>query len=180
MKIIFNKSSLFILTFLLFNSCKHNVQEDRPDSSAERNKRKEAFIRVNRYVIARNEDLIDRFVERTGWNMKKTDTGLRYEIYSTGHGTPAETGNIIRYSYTARLLDGTFCDSVPADTPSTIKIGQGGVASGLEEAFLLLREGDRARLIIPPHLGQGNSGDGGKYPPGAIILYDVLLNRVEN
>jgi FKBP-type peptidyl-prolyl cis-trans isomerase FkpA len=164
---------LFIVAFL--SSCFQPVQEDLPDLSVERNKKKEAFIKLNRYVARKNQDLIERFLERTGWKMKKTETGLWYEIYSIGKGKPVIKDCIVWYSYNSTLLDGTFCDSVSVEKPKTIKVGQGRVESGLEEALLLLKVGDRARFIIPPHLAYGNFGDGAKIPPGAIIIYDVYL-----
>ena len=110
--------------------------------------------------------------------MKKTDTGLWYEIYNPGNGKSANAGNTISYLFTSTLLDGSFCDSVSISNPARIILGQGSVISGLEEAFLLLKEGDKARFIIPPHLAHGNFGDGPKYPPGATIIFNISLLKV--
>ncbi len=167
---------LIILIFLVF--CKRTVQEIPPDYNSERIKKKEAFIKLNKYLVRRNQDLIERFVERTDPGMKKTETGLWYHIYSLGIGKKVSNGDIIEYSYNVNILDGTFCDSVSVKNPKRIKIGQGRVESGLEEALLLLHEGDHARFIIPPHLAYGNFGYENKIPPGAVIIYDVMLLKV--
>lgn len=169
---------IFILTLLLTVSCRHNVQMDQPDFSSERLKKKEALIKLNKYIALRNQDLILSFVERTGWQMKNTGTGLWFEIISAGNGKPVSENSIVTYSYKVHLLDGTFCDSTSSVNLQAIKIGHGGVESGLEEALLLLREGDHARFIIPPHLAHGNFGNGSKIPPGAIIIYEIALLKV--
>jgi len=169
--------SLLIFFFIL--SCKSKVQEAPPDLSHERMKRKEALIKLNKYVARRNQDLIYRFIERTGWNMKSTGTGLWYEIIIPGKGRPVSENSTVNFCYNILLLDGTFCDSVSSDNPKIMKVGRGGVESGLEEALLLLKEGDHARFIIPPHLAHGNFGDGDKIPPGATIIYELTLLKVD-
>ena len=172
-------SSLIFIFFTIFLSCRHHVQEDNSELAIERNKKKEALISLNRYTTIRNQELIERFLERSGWKMKKTDTGLWYEIYNPGNGKAVKSGDTISYLFNATLLDGTFCDSTSIGNPARIISGQGSVISGLEEAFLLMKEGDKARFIIPPHLAHGNFGKGTKYPPGAIIIYNVSLIKVQ-
>jgi FKBP-type peptidyl-prolyl cis-trans isomerase len=170
---------ILVLSILLV-LCKRTVQEIPPDFNGERIRKKEALIRLNKYIVRRNQDLIERFVERTDPDMKKTETGLWYRITTTGNARKVKKGDVIEYSCIIKLLDGTFQDSVSVFNPKSIKIGQGGVESGLEEAFLLMHEGDQARFIIPPHLAFGNFGYGTEIPPGAIIIYDVSLLKVHN
>ncbi|HOI87851.1 MAG TPA: FKBP-type peptidyl-prolyl cis-trans isomerase, partial [Lentimicrobium sp.] len=54
-------------------------------------------------------------------------------------------------------------------------IGRGGVESGLEEGILLLRVGDKAKFIIPSHLGFGLLGDQNLVPPKSTLIYDLEL-----
>jgi FKBP-type peptidyl-prolyl cis-trans isomerase len=54
------------------------------------------------------------------------------------------------------------------------------VESGLEEGILLLREGDKAKFILPPHLAHGLLGDDNKIPARSIIVYDLELLSLEN
>ena len=173
-------SSLIFIFITILISCKHPAQEDNSELAIERNKKKEALINLNRYTTIRNQELIQRFLDRSGWEMKKTETGLWYEIYYPGNGNSVKAGSTISYLFTATLLDGSFCDSVSIDNPAKIISGQGSVVSGLEEAFLLMKEGDKARFIVPPHLAYGNTGEGTKYPPGSIIIYNISLIKVHH
>jgi FKBP-type peptidyl-prolyl cis-trans isomerase len=73
------------------------------------------------------------------------------------------------------LLDGTECYNSDREGPKIFTIGRGGVESGLEEGILLMKEGSRAKFIMPPYLAHGLPGDGKRIPARAIIVYDVEL-----
>jgi len=167
-----------ILFIILISGCRQKVQDIPPDLTSERNRRKEALLRLNRYMVMRNQDLIARFVNRTGWKMNKSLTGLWYEIYVPGTGIRVTADDAVQYSYTSTLLDGTLLDSVSISSPKTVRTGRGEIERGLEEIFPLMKEGGRARVIIPPHLAYGNPGELNTDAPGSVILYDVYLIKV--
>ena len=137
-------------------------------------------MRVNRELVEEDAQNIAAFAERKGWQMEKTESGLWYMIYEKGKGEKAETGRIATLEYTLSLMNGTICYSSEEFGPKEFRLGQGGVGveSGLEEGVLLLREGDKARLFLPPHLAHGLLGDGVCIPRRAVILYDVKLVRI--
>jgi len=47
-----------ILFIILISGCRQKVQDIPPDLTSERNRRKEALLRLNRYMVMRNQDLI--------------------------------------------------------------------------------------------------------------------------
>jgi peptidyl-prolyl cis-trans isomerase A (cyclophilin A) len=55
----------------------------------------------------------------------------------------------------------------------------GNVIEGWDEGIALLQVGDKARFVIPSHLGYGSRGAGGVIPPNATLIFDVELMDVK-
>jgi FKBP-type peptidyl-prolyl cis-trans isomerase FkpA len=77
-------------------------------------------------------------------------------------------------TYTISLPDGTECYR-NTDKPGSFVIGRDQVESGLHEVLLLMHLGDRAKVILPSHLAFGLTGDSGKIPSHATLIYDLHL-----
>lgn len=165
---------LLLLHVLLF-SCHRNSDtsliELKPSPGIEK-----SMLEVNRFIAKRNRDHIHSFVRRTGWEMKQTGSGLWITIAGEGAGNYPEPGQRILMDYSLRLIDGTEISSSSKMGPLEFIVGQRGVESGLEEAALLLKSGNYARIILPPHLAFGNFGNPQKnVPPDAILLYEIRV-----
>jgi FKBP-type peptidyl-prolyl cis-trans isomerase FkpA len=115
-----------------------------------------------------------------GWNMTETETGLWYGIISEGSGELAVQGKVATINYTLSLLDGKLCYSSQESGPKQFLIGKGNVESGLEQGILYLKQGSKARLILPPYLGYGLPGDGKKIPARATLVYEIELLSISN
>lgn len=135
----------------------------------------EALIEVNRLLIKKDQEKIKNFINKKGWQMKQSKTGLWYEIHKSGQGDSAKQGLIATINYKCSLLDGTVCYTSDTDGPKSFLIGKGNIETGLEEGILYLREGSVARYILPPYLAYGLPGDGKKIPARAIIVYEIKL-----
>ncbi|HEX9600076.1 MAG TPA: peptidylprolyl isomerase [Mariniflexile sp.] len=114
----------------------------------------------------------------SGFN--KTESGLRYQIIQKGTGAKAEKGKHVSVHYKGQLADGTVFDSsYKRNQPIDFPVGIGHVISGWDEGIQLLSVGDKARFVIPSHLGYGNRGAGGLIPPDATLIFDVELMSVK-
>ncbi|MDO6758785.1 peptidylprolyl isomerase [Tamlana sp. 2_MG-2023] len=114
----------------------------------------------------------------TGFN--KTDSGLRYQIIQKGDGAKAEKGKTVSVHYKGQLSDGTVFDSsYKRNAPIDFPLGMGQVISGWDEGIQLLNVGDKARFVIPSHLGYGSRGAGGVIPADATLVFDVELMDVK-
>lgn len=169
----FFRISLTIISLILvFNSCQNPQESQRePD----RQQVREGLLGANVMLIDAEDQEIKDFIERHGWNMQETGSGLRYMIYEKGDGPRAETGNIAVFHYSIRLITGDLVYSSHDQDMAEFRIGRGGVESGLEEGILLLHAGDKARFIMPSHLAHGVPGDGTRIPKRATIIYDIEL-----
>ena len=105
-----------------------------------------------------------------------TDSGLHYKIIQKGSGVKAEKGKTVSVHYKGQLADGTVFDSsYKRNQPIDFALGVGQVIAGWDEGISLLNVGDKARFVIPSHLGYGAQGAGGVIPPNATLIFDVEL-----
>ena len=107
--------------------------------------------------------------------MEQTGSGLRYYIYKHGEGETPQPEEIAEIEYSIELLDGTECYRTEDDEYEELVMERSEVESGVHEALKLMRPGDKAKLIIPSHLGHGLLGDMDKIPPLTVLVVDITL-----
>ena len=168
---------IFLLLPVLLIGCRDKGKKEYNEETVRDTER--ALVGANRILVKRDQEKIKAYIARHGLNLSETTSGLWVGIYRQGNGDRAESGMLATLRYKVFLLDGTKCYDSDSLGVKQFMIGQGGVESGLEEGILLLREGDKAHFIMPPHLAHGLPGDGNKIPARAIIVYDVELINVQ-
>ncbi|HEX3475396.1 MAG TPA: FKBP-type peptidyl-prolyl cis-trans isomerase [Kofleriaceae bacterium] len=112
--------------------------------------------------------------------MNETKSGLQFEDTVVGTGASPTAGQTCVMHYTGWLwVNGAkgakFDSSVDRGQPFTFPIGQGRVIKGWDEGVATMKIGGKRTLLIPPLLGYGDRGAGGKIPPGATLLFEVEL-----
>ncbi|WP_224483708.1 peptidylprolyl isomerase [Robertkochia aurantiaca] len=123
----------------------------------------------------RAEEKLDKLAA----GFERTDSGLRYKIINKGSGKRPEKGDKVSVHYKGQLDNGqVFDSSYRRNQPIEFNYGTGQVIQGWDEAIGLLQVGDKARLVIPSHLGYGKRGAGGVIPPDATLIFDVELVKV--
>jgi len=119
-------------------------------------------------------------IEKLAAGFEKTASGLRYSILEKGKGKPAQKGKSVSVHYKGSLSDGrVFDSSYKRNEPLEFTVGIGQVIPGWDEGLQLLREGDKARFVIPSDLAYGEQGAGGVIPPNATLVFDVELLKVK-
>ena len=109
-----------------------------------------------------------------------TDSGLQYVITEQGDGAAPQPGDIVEVNYTGRFTDGNMFDSsYDREKPLRFTVGMGQVIPGWDEAIMLLKVGDKAKLIIPPELAYGEVGVGEDIPPDSTLYFEVELLDVQ-
>jgi FKBP-type peptidyl-prolyl cis-trans isomerase FkpA len=170
-------STLLLVILLLGYSCNQQEEIKQPRNSG---KEKESMVRINQYLVSKDEEIIANYVKRRGWNMDVTKTGLWYMIYQKGDGKPVRKDTRITIEYSVSLLDGTLCYHSDESGPKQFVVGKGEVEPGLDEGIRLLQLGDKARFILPPHLAYGLLGDENKIPARSVIVYDLTVLSVDD
>jgi len=171
MNTFYYKTIFYTACFTLL-SCSSGP-EDQQKASDEASLK--SLEKANRYLIKTENEDIENYIRRHGWTMQKTGSGLQYMIFENGTGEHAGKGKTAVLNYKTWLLNGNLIYSSEQSGQKIFKIGKGGVESGLEEAILLMRVGDKANLIIPSHLAYGLLGDDNKVPPRSALVYEIEL-----
>jgi len=166
----------FVLVFIMV-SCGNEPQPAR--STRNLNMMSDSVVNYNKKIVKESDQEIEDFIARYGWRMVKTPTGLRYYIYRHGSGERAKLGNKAIIRYETRLINGNLCYSSIKDGLKEILLGRSSNETGLEEGILLMKVGDRAKLIVPSHLAFGLLGDQDKIPPQSTLVYDVELIKIK-
>jgi peptidylprolyl isomerase len=140
---------------------------------------------------AAKEEEARRKAEEVMQGAERTESGLGYIMKEKGNGKKPEIGQTVKVHYAGYLIDGSIFDtsikSIAEEqgiynpgrepyAPFEVVYGPGArVIEGWKEGIQLLSVGDKARLIIPPHLGYGPQGAGGVIPPNATLIFDIEM-----
>ena len=106
-----------------------------------------------------------------------TQSGLQYRILVEGTGSKPTTDDTVEVHYEGRLIDGVIFDSsIQRGEPARFGVTQ--VIPGWTEALLLMSEGSKWELVIPPELAYGPGGTG-PIPPNATLIFEVELLKAK-
>jgi FKBP-type peptidyl-prolyl cis-trans isomerase FkpA len=162
---------LILLFSTAFISCKHGPEKNsavsQPGSSE--------MADLNRYMVRKDRERIQNYIERKKLNMTETQTGLWYQILRDGEGETFREPDKIVMDYECSLLDGTGCYSSGDLGPKELILGRSEIEAGLNEGLRLLKPGSEAIFIIPPFLAYGLIGDRKLIPPRAILVYNIRI-----
>lgn len=161
---------------LLFVACTTQQSGDKKVSNM--GEVKQEMANVNKLLLEKDNQRINAYIKRRGWEMIATETGLRYMISHHGDGLKAEKGKNIVLKYRIELLDGTLCYTSEEEGNKEFTIGKGGVEAGLEELVLKLHVNDRATAIMLPHLAHGLVGDENRIPARSVIVYYIEVIKI--
>ncbi|NOU17558.1 MAG: FKBP-type peptidyl-prolyl cis-trans isomerase [Bacteroidales bacterium] len=166
---------LVILSIFLQGCRDDNKKLSRKDFAQAKDK----LAKINSVLVDQDRSQIENYIKRYNLDgVRESGTGLFYLIWGDPKGDLIKTGNVVEYLYKITLLDGTLCYQSEKDTPKRFKVGHGRVESGLEQAVLLMKPGQKGKFILPPHLAYGLLGDEKMIPSRSIIVYDIEMLKV--
>jgi len=158
-------------------SCGGSTEKKMP--SAGSGAMNDSVVVYNQHIVGTESQEIDDYILRHHWDMTRTETGLRIMIYKTGSGPKVRPGDSVTIDFTISLLTGDPVFKSDSTVHLTFQPGKRDVVSGLEEGIMLMRKGDRAKLIVPSHLAFGLLGDLKNIHGRAALVYDVALSGID-
>lgn len=123
-----------------------------------------------------NRKKSEEFLEQ---NLKKesvheTESGLQYEIIKDGDGTSPKLHDTAVVHQRAMLLGGKILDDTYKEN-STLEFKLNETIEGYQEGLMMMTMGSRYKFFVPPELGWGKKGSGGRIGPYAVVIFDVAL-----
>ena len=158
-------SGLVMLLALLFSSCGKKQTTGVVvgiTSEVDTVEKFDPFVEGNKNIIRKENEDIQLFIKRYGWNMHETGSGLYIEILEEGSGAYFVDGDEVTLDYQMQLLDGEKIYDSKTEGVKKFEVGKKEEMAGLHEAVKLLRRGGKARLVLPSYLAYGVAGDGRK------------------
>ena len=135
--------------------------------------------KLNKGSAGQNRKVGDVFSERYSnkTDVINTPSGLLYRIIETGTGSQPVATNRVLVNQRILNVDGSvIADTYKTGLPDEFALSE--AIDGYREALLMMREGDRWELVIPPELAWGKKGAGNKIGPNATLIFDVRLLNV--
>ncbi|HVA97908.1 MAG TPA: FKBP-type peptidyl-prolyl cis-trans isomerase [Bacteroidia bacterium] len=128
-------------------------------------------------------DLIEReklqhYLKFEKLNLLPIAGGIYFIPEKEGTGKNVEEGSSVTVNYKGYFMDGRMFDSTRV--PFQFVMGdQDQVISGLASGISLMKEGGKAKFIIPSQLAFGEDGSSNKMvPPYTTVIYEVELLKV--
>lgn len=119
------------------------------------------------------------FLSKMGEPTAKLYTsGLKILIKEEGTGKKVESGLLVQVHYSGYFVDGKMFDSsFNRGVPFEFRPGVDRVIAGWTEGIPMLREGTKAVLFIPYHLGYGDVARPGM-PAKSDLIFEVEILKV--
>lgn len=145
------------LLFLLASCGKEQVQI--PVNKNKQEDLREDFMELNRQFVELEDQEINRYIDSSKLEMKRSISGLRYHIIEVGEGDSIVENDKVTFQYTVAPLGGAPCENM-TDMVKTITIGHSDIEKGVREAIPMLRTSGKGVFIVPSMLGYGVIGKG--------------------
>lgn len=112
-------------------------------------------------------------------NYTTNGTGMYYAITKPNlTGKRSSVGEEVTFAYTLYTLQNQALDSSKAANLPFFTFGLNSLLPGLQEGLASLREGEKARLLLPSYLAYGNQAQTAfKLPANSPIRIDIELVR---
>ncbi len=161
------KSKLSLLAFaaaaLLWQSC----SKDPADESEKR--------------IRENDQQIQRFLSDSSYTGERTSSGLVYiKTFQNPAGVQPVAGSQVYVHYAGRRMSDNFLfdqSDRAGNQPLVFALNSGSLLAGFDEGVSLMREGEKAKLLIPSYLGYWNQVRE-ELPAYSVLKFEVELVKV--
>lgn len=147
-------------------------------------KRQKEQERREKELQKQGEENLKKAKEFLEENKKKEDinvtqSGLQYKVLKLGTGKRPVATSTVKVHYKGTLLDGTVFDDSYSRGSQPAEFALDKVIRGFQEGLMLMNEGSKFILYVPPDIGYGNRAVG-TIPPNSLLIFEVELFEVKD
>ncbi|NLV19467.1 MAG: peptidylprolyl isomerase [Bacteroidetes bacterium] len=164
---------LLVISVLIIISCRSGHESKELNVLPGR----EEMAEMNKYLVQKDKERIENYIERRGLSMTESSSGLWSYIEDEGEGKSFSDNDRVVMEYNCFLIDGTPCYSSAELGPRQVVLGRTEMEPGLDQALRLLRPGGKGLFILPSFLAYGLKGDGKKIPARATLVYEIDIKN---
>lgn len=136
---------------------------------------------VKATIFEKESAIIRKYKSEKNDTFQMSQTGLQFRKIKITDGTSVRFGTHVKINYKGKFIDGhVFDDLYAPEKALDFYIGQElQVIKGIEEALLLMNEGEEMEVILPSWLAFGKTGSStGIVPPNTPVVYLIRLQEV--
>lgn len=100
-------------------------------------------------------------------------SGLQYRVINAGKGPKPTAASAIVYRSRGVHLDGAEFENTGEAPAQVARLAT--LVAGVREALLLMPEGSKWEVVVPPSLGYGDRGSTAGVGPNATLVYELEL-----
>lgn len=171
-------NSVWVVTIwlALFSSCDQKNSSDHVHQQRTVN-----LEETGRRKVEIEEIQIEKYIERRGWDVLETGTGLRIHFLSdTSKGTRKPVkGDWVKVAYKMELINGREVYNADETNPAEFRVDMDEVERGVHEGIKHLSTGDSAVFILPSALGHGVTGNRDRIPGDATLIVNIKLLAIK-
>ncbi|PIE20682.1 MAG: peptidylprolyl isomerase [Neptuniibacter caesariensis] len=138
-------------------------------------KQVKAFEKLSADNLEKGKAYLAKNAKKDG--VKTTESGLQYEELVAGKGKQPAADDTVKVHYRGTLIDGTEFDSSYARN-EPVSFSLDGVIAGWKEGVPMIKEGGKARLVIPADLAYGPRGMGNAIGPNEVLIFEIELLEI--
>lgn len=189
---------LFLLVFIIFFSACGSEKAPNAEKPVEKVEEKKTPIDENALIMRLSnglaaepetqaeidQNLIVNYAIDNLLEVKRTRSGLYYQILEEGEGQPIKWADQVVVHYKGYFLDGrVFDSSYEKDKPLTFYVGN--MIPAWNEGLQLLKKKSKALFLVPSELAYGpqgfqNSRGQDIVPPNTVLAFELeVLQRYD-
>lgn len=167
-------SCLIVLSMLVVSGCRRTPPVVAPPVKNGTDI-KENMINANRTIALAEETALDEYIGRRQWNATRLENGVRVWEYGKGTGKMVNADDSVIVNYEIEAINGK---KIYTGLSDTFVVGRRQYMKGLDDAVLCLRQGSKAKVLLPSSTAYGIGGDGDRITQSMILVLDVEVRDV--